>query len=128
VAFSAAQSLLGAKSEEINMSVDGVWKVELLASYGWDAVSTAFLEDGRYLAASQDHYALGQYQVSGKQIRLQVVSHAHGEALNLFGLTDKQLELSFEGEIDGDQVNGQAEDKQGRYSVTFRATRLADLP
>lgn len=109
-------------------AVDGVWKVELLASYGWEAVSTAFLENGRYLGASQDHYAFGHYQVSGRQIRVDVVSHAHGEVLNLFGLSDKQLELSFDGEIDGDQVMGQAEDKQGRYSITFRATRLADLP
>jgi hypothetical protein len=119
----------GAKPEEIIMSsVDGVWKVELLASYGWEAVSTAFLDNGRYLAASQDHYAIGQYQISGKQIRVAAVSYAHGDMLNLFGVSDRQLEFKFEGEINGDQVNGQADDEQGRYSVTFRATRLADLP
>ena len=110
------------------MKVDGIWKVELLVSYGWEAVSTAFLEKGRYLGASQDHYAIGHYEVSGNRVRIEGSSHAHGESLNLFGLADKQLELCFEGEINGDQVNGQAEDRQGRYSITFRATRLADMP
>ena len=110
------------------MNVEGIWKVEVLAAYGWESVSTAFLENGRYLAASQDHYANGHYQVNGKRIRVEGVSHAHGESLNLFGVIDKQLELCFEGEINGDRVNGQAEDKQGKYSVTFRARRLADLP
>lgn len=109
------------------MSVEGVWKIEVLASYGWESVSTAFLENGRYLGASQDHYAIGQYGVDGNQVRVEGVSHAHGSALNLFGVTDKQLEMTFIGEIEGDQINGQAEDAQGRYSITFRATRLADL-
>ena len=56
------------------------------------------------------------------------VSQAHGDALNLFGIIDKELAMVFEGEIDGDRVDGQAEDDQGRFSVTFRATRLADWP
>lgn len=110
------------------MCVDGVWKVELLASYGWESVSTAFLENGRYLAASQDHYGIGHYQVTGNQIRVEGTSYAHGDSLNLFGVTDKQLDMCFEGKINGDHASGQVEDRQGRYSVTFRATRLADLP
>ena len=109
------------------MTVDGVWKIEVLASYGWEAVSTAFLENGRYLSASQDHYVIGKYTLTGNQVQVVGVSHAHGEALNLFGVTEKELELTFNGEVDGDQVDGQAEDKKSRYSITFRATRLADL-
>jgi hypothetical protein len=110
------------------MTVDGIWKIEVLAPYGWEAVSTAFLENGRYLGASQDHYVTGEYTLSGNQVRVVGVSHAHGESLNLFGASEKELELTFTGEVDGGQVDGQAEDKQGKYSITFRATRLADIP
>ena len=110
------------------MGIEGIWKVEVLASYGWESVSTAFLENGRYLGASQDHYVIGRYQVDGNKIRVEGVSQAHGDALNLFGIIDKELAMVFEGEIDGDRVDGQAEDDQGRFSVTFRATRLADWP
>ena len=45
------------------MSVEGVWKIEMLGPYGWEAVSTAFVENGRYLGASQDHYTIGHYEV-----------------------------------------------------------------
>ena len=110
------------------MAIEGIWKVEVLASYGWESVSTAFLENGRYLGASQDHYVIGRYQVDGNQVRVEGVSEAHGDALNLFGIMDKQLAMTFVGEINGDQVDGQAEDEQGRFSVTFRARRLANWP
>jgi len=96
--------------------------------YGWEAVSTAFLEDGRYLAASQDHYATGQYELDGNQIHVKASMHSHGQVRTMFGANAPQVALSFGGEVNGDQITGQAEDKQAKYSVTFRATRLADLP
>ena len=110
------------------MGAEGIWKVEVLASYGWESVSTAFLENGRYLGASQDHYVIGRYEVDGDRIRVEGVSNAHGDALNLFGVTDKQLAMTFNGVIDGDQVDGEAEDDEGRFTVTFRARRLAQWP
>ena len=112
------------------MSVDGIWKIEMLGPYGWEAVSTAFLEDGRYLAASQDHYATGSYELDGNQIQVTAATHTHGQARTMFGDNAPQVELSFSGELNdsGDQISGQAEDKQAKYSVSFRATRLADLP
>ncbi|MCP4769259.1 MAG: hypothetical protein GY875_23755 [Gammaproteobacteria bacterium] len=109
------------------MSVDGIWKIEMLGPYGWEAVSTAFLEDGRYLAASQDHYATGSYELTGNNIQVVATTHAHGQIRTMFGASAASVELSFGGEINGDQISGQAEDKAAKYSVTFRATRLGDL-
>ena len=110
------------------MSVDGIWKVEMLGPYGWEAVSTAFIEDGRYLSASQDHYTVGHYQIDGKRIKVTAANHPHRPDRAMFGAPGAQVGLTFEGEIKGDQISGQAEDKQAEYSITFRATRLADLP
>jgi len=110
------------------MSVDGIWKIEMLGPYGWEAVSTAFLEDGRYLAASQDHYATGSYELTGNNIQVTATTHSHGQVRTMFGANAPSVELSFGGEINGDQISGQAEDKQAKYSVTFRAIRLSDLP
>jgi len=109
------------------MSVDGIWKVEMLGPYGWESMSTAFLEDGRYLASSQDHYAVGRYELTGDQIKVTAATHSHGEARTMFGGKNPHMELSFEGTFSGDQISGQAEDKQEKYSITFRAIRLADL-
>ena len=109
------------------MSVDGIWKIEMLGPYGWEAVSTAFLEDGRYLAASQGHYATGRYATSGNQVKVKATTRAHGQVRTMFGANAESVELSFGGEINGDRISGQAEDKQAKYSVSFRATRLGDL-
>ena len=109
------------------MSVNGIWKVEMLGPYGWESVSTAFLEDGRYLGSSQDHYAVGSYVLTGNKLKITTSSHSHGQVRTMFGARNPEMELSFEGEVNGDQVNGQAEDKKEKYSITFRATRLADL-
>ena len=111
------------------MSVDGIWKVEMLGPYGWEAVSTAFLENGRYLAASQDHYAVGSYELTENNVRVAASMFSHGKVRTMFGANDPEVELSFGGELNdsGDQISGQAEDKQAKYSVSFRATRLADL-
>jgi hypothetical protein len=111
------------------MSVDGIWKVEMLGPYGWEAMATAFVEDGRYLAGSQDHYAIGSYELDGNQIQVTASMHSHGQVRTLFGAKSPQIELTFSGEISdsGDLISGQAEDKQSNYSITYRATRLADL-
>jgi hypothetical protein len=109
------------------MSVNGIWKVGMLGPYGWESMSTAFLEDGRYLASSQDHYAVGRYELTGNQVKVIAVTHSHGEVRTMFGAREPQMEISFEGEINGDQISGQAEDKKNNYSITFRATRLADI-
>ena len=110
------------------MSVNGIWKMEMLGPYGWESVSTAFLEDGRYLASSQDHYAVGGYELTGDQIKVTAATHSHGQApRTMFGSNNPQMEVSFEGTLSGDQFSGQAEDKKRKYSITFRATRLADL-
>jgi hypothetical protein len=109
------------------MSVEGIWKTEMLGPYGWESVSTAFLENGRYLASSQYHYVLGSYEVNGNQIQVRATTYSHGEVRTMFGERNPKLELNFDGEINGDQINGKAEDKSSKYSITFRATRLGDL-
>ena len=40
------------------MNIEGAWKVEMLGPYGWEKVSTAFLQGGRYLAAGADFGAI----------------------------------------------------------------------
>jgi len=110
------------------MGANGIWKMEMLGPYGWEAVSTSFLEDGRYLAASQDHYAVGSYELTGNNIQVKGVMHSHGQQVRtMFGSNAPSVEISFDGEINGDQISGQAEDKQAKYSITFRGTRLGDL-
>ncbi len=110
------------------MSVKGVWKVEMLGPYGWESVSTAFFEDGGvYKSASQDHYAIGSYSVDGDQVAISGATHAHGDIKTLFGDKREDMELQFEGRLDGSEISGQARRADSKYTVTFRATRVGDL-
>ena len=109
------------------MKVDGIWKVEMLGPYGWEAVSTAFLENGRYLSASQDHDVLGRYLVNGENIRVEGDMHPHSEMINPPDVSAAKPVFAFEGQISEGIIRGQVDDDQGQQSMTIRGTRLADL-
>jgi len=110
------------------MSANGIWKVEMLGPYGWESTATAFLEDGKYRSASENHYTVGNYEVSGNRIEISANGVQHGEVRTVFGDKRKEMDLKFEGEIEGDEIKGQARDDKGTYQISFRTTRLADLP
>ncbi len=109
------------------MSTNGIWKVEMLGQDGWEAIATAFLEDGTYRAASENHYAVGNYEVSGNRIAISAAGVQHGEARTVFGEKKKELDIKLEGEIEGNEIKGQAQDDKGAYQISIRFTRLADL-
>ena len=52
---------------------------------------------------------------------------AHGQVRTLFGKQREVMDISFDGQIDGDQIQGQARDDDGVYLISFRAVRLDDL-
>ena len=110
------------------MSLNGVWKLEMLGPYGWEAVSTGFMENGTYRGGARNHYSLGEYTVSGDKISLAVRYVTHGKARTMFGKKAKSLDLEIEGDIKDNQIYGRAREKGSDFPVTFRATRLADLP
>ena len=109
------------------MSLDGIWKVEILTPDGWECMSTGFFEDGKYKSGSRYHYSVGTYEVSGNRVKVSASYVSHGPARAMFGKKMDRMELEFEGEIDGDQIQGQATEGEGHFQVTFRASRLADL-
>ena len=110
------------------MSMNGIWKVEMLGPDGWEPTSTAFLEDGKYRAASEKHYTVGNYELTDNRIEISAAGVAHGDARTVFGKKEKELDLKFEGEVEGDVIKGEAWDGEGAHRTSFRITRLADLP
>jgi len=109
------------------MSLNGIWKTEILTPDGWESMSTAFMEDGKYRSGSRYHYAVGTYQISGDRVKVTAEYVAHGRARAMFGKKADRMNLEFEGEIGEDQIQGQATEGEGNHQVTFRARRLADL-
>lgn len=110
------------------MSINGIWKVEMLGPYGWEPMATAFLEDGQYMAASENHYTIGSYEVSDRRVELSADGVQYGKTRTLFGRKEQNMGLKFKGDIDGDMIQGQTQDELGKFEVTFRWIRIADLP
>lgn len=110
------------------MKLNGIWQVEMAGLYGWETVGTAFLEDGKYWSGSENHHAVGSYEVSGDHITISVVSVQHGKVRTVFGKKQRQQNLTVEGKVKKDKIEGQAYNEDRVYQVSYRSNRLADLP
>ena len=110
------------------MSLNGIWKVEMLGPHGWESTSTAFLKDGKLRGASRNHYTVGNYEVSGNRVEINAAGVQYGKARAVFGKKKERMNLKFVGEMDGDRIKGHTRDDEGAHQISFRISRLADLP
>jgi hypothetical protein len=110
------------------MNIDGIWQIDMLGIYGWESLGAVFLENGRYLGGGPEHYSVGRYSVDGSKVKLTSTLRFIGRSQPFLGKTSDRHELSFEGKIKGDKIEGKATDVDGEYQVVFRGRRLADLP
>jgi hypothetical protein len=113
----------------VTMNIEGAWKVEMLGPYGWEKVSTAFLQGGRYLAAGADHHSVGSYEDADDTLKVNVRVMQHGESRTIFGETKPMMDLRMVGEIgQGDSVLGKVYPSDNdEFDVRFRMTRLGDI-
>lgn len=111
------------------MSLEGVWKVEMLGPYGWENISTAFMVNGKYLSAGSEHHSVGGYEEDGEQVRIWAQTTQDGEVRTIFGETRKLLDIRIEarqekpGEIAGSVYPADNPD----FDVRVRLTRLENL-
>ena len=113
------------------MSVDGVWVFEISGAYGWERLSTVFLEKGRYVSGGASLFSRGTYKVKGKNITIKLKVIQHGEILSVFGEKLKSFSTKMKAKRHGDMIEGEMSLK-GAHSRTvkysFRLLRLADIP
>lgn len=111
------------------MSVEGVWRIDMLGPYGWEAVSTAFLRKGRYLAASANHYTIGRYEAEGGTLKAEARITQHGQLRTVFGSKKKQVDITIRAEIQtAEEITGTASASgAGDFDVGLRMIRLGDI-
>lgn len=63
--------------------------VEIRRTHGWKNIGVAFLQDGRYLAASADHYFSGNYEVAGGTFAADFQVTRYGKACAIYGSKKK---------------------------------------
>ncbi len=111
------------------MGVEGVWKVELMGPYGWERLATAFLKDGRYLAASANHYATGGYTSDDDSLKADLEVIQHGKCRAIFGSKKRHMSISLDAKIKKEEkIVGRARSQEGKkIEMKMRLTRLGDL-
>jgi hypothetical protein len=108
------------------MTVDGVWRIEMLGSDGWECVGTAFLENGRYLRGGSEAYTVGHYELEGSKIRIEATTVRFEGGGAVYGRDSGEIQVTLEGEVEDGQMAAEATD--GKYVTPYRYTRLADMP
>lgn len=111
------------------MNCEGIWKVEMTTPYGWERVATAFMKNGRYLAASANHYSVGTYKQNGDEVEISTRVTQYGDIRTMFGKKSMvNLDVKSKCKIEENGIIGKskAEGRKG-YDVLIRLTRLADL-
>ena len=112
------------------MSVEGVWKVEMMGPYGWEKHGTAFLRDGRYLGASAAHYSTGSYEVDGEAFTGDFEVFQYGKVRAIFGSKKKHLNTRLEAKIKKEgKIVGKSHSivSKKKFEVKMRLTRLGDI-
>ena len=81
------------------MSVEGIWKVEMMGPYGWEKVSTALLKDGRFFGASVDHYSTGSYEFADNILTADLHLNQHGKVRAVYGTKKREMDTRLEGKL-----------------------------
>ena len=111
------------------MSFDGVWKVEMHGPYGWEAVSTAILENGRFFGASAEHYSIGRYEEDGNAIKVFTRLTQLGRSRTIFGVGSEVIDVRMEGAAKSESdIAGKAYPSEGgSFDLNLRLIRLGDV-
>ena len=68
-----------------NISIDGIWVFEVAGAFGWERLSTIFLEKGRYLGGGAAIHSIGTYTVKGKKVTMKTHVTQHGKRIVMYG-------------------------------------------
>ena len=113
------------------MSLNGVWSLEIAGMYGWERVSTVFLEDGRYLGGGATHFSQGRYTVNRKKIKIKIHMIQHGlQKRTVFGEKRSDLYTEITAKREGNTIQGKARLKDAKSAApkyTIRLVRQTDL-
>jgi hypothetical protein len=113
------------------MSLDGIWVLEVAGIYGWERISTAFMEKGRYLSGSVSMFSQGTYVSSGNKVKIKLQVTQHGKKRAIFGEKRKQFSVVMTAKHDGKKIVGKISLKGAKSTATeypFRLLRQTDIP
>jgi len=114
------------------MSINGVWSSDIGGAYGWEAIGTVFMEDGRLLGGGRNHYSVGSYkEKSDGGISFHIDINQFGKKRALFGRKSENLSIVIKARQDGDRklILGEATmPGHSEYGIAIRFKKRGELP
>ena len=113
------------------MLLDGIWVFEVAGIYGWERISTVFMEKGRYLSGSASMFSQGTYVSNGNKVKIKLQVTQHGKKRAIFGEQRKQFSIVMTAKHDGKKIQGRVSLKGAKSTATeypFRLLRQTDIP
>lgn len=114
-------------------SLDGIWVLEAAGIFGWERLSTVFLEQGRYLGGGPIFFTQGTYVSKKNKItfNLQITRHNSKAKTVVYGDVRKQFSTILEAKRVKNKIEGTMRLKGAKSSVATYRVRLlkkAELP
>jgi len=112
------------------MSINGIWSTEICGAYGWEPISTVFLENGHYIGGGRNHYSSGHYEEKANgSVVFKIDYNQFGQKRPLFGQKSEKLSLVIKARRDGDVILGAATTpKKPELGITVRFKKRGKLP
>lgn len=106
------------------MSLNGVWVLEVAGAFGWERVSTVFLEKGRYLGGGAIFFSQGSYVKKGDKVKISLQVTRHGKEQTVFGKKSKFFSAVIKANVDKNGITGHVQIKDAHSSVAKYPVRL----
>ncbi len=112
------------------MSINGVWSSDIGGAYGWEAIGTMFLDDGRLIGGGRNHYSFGKYTMDPDgTVILKIEIRQFGTKRSLFGRKSEELSIVVTARQDGDKMTGEATvPGHSEYGIAVRFKKRGKLP
>lgn len=115
------------------MSLDGIWVLEIAGVFGWERMSSVFLEKGRYLGGGSIFYTQGSYTTKKNQVKfnLELTRHNHRDKTVVYGQIRKQFRTVVKAKVKKNEILGTMRlegNKSTAEKYHIRLLRMADLP
>jgi len=87
-------------------TVDGIWSLEFYGTLGWEPRGILILNDGNCAGGARNHYSIGTYTVSGRNVDILLDMEYFGKIRTLFGSKDRCFSVVITGKRTGDEIEG----------------------
>lgn len=111
------------------MSCEGIWSVDLKGPYGWEKISTALMENGKYFGASTNHYSVGYYKEEGDKLEMSLTIRQYANLRTILGVKSADpLQVTYQCKATKNKITGTGTAKGiKKYKIQIRLTKIDEI-